>query len=866
MSDMADVSKTVHPRAIGSHELGVHWDAMELRVHGVAGTSPETMLDLQAAQLSPQPNDCGEPAMGDAPIQVGVYGQPTVVSRGRRIQAFSWGGLTSGRPATARWLLLLPFVLMNAAGWAAVPDGTQPELIGGQSRSAAVRLHVALVRCAGLLLTGVVAGLVVLIVADIGIGQMVFAHWEFQPGDRKILRSVAFILSAGLMWLLWLWTRLKLRTEPGLEGWKPASDPTGYGRIHRNQEVMWNHPGIISRLRNLHLGFALGVVGGIAVVAPMWRSRDVSSLVDTGWPGVVVAASLVVPLLWIVFVSLSNGQAGEDTAVHPVARHLPWILGVASIAVGVWRIFEWSPRQDVVERIASIPALRGVLIALCGSICLLVLLDWVVQFWLRSRQAEPKTPWRTVFTAPALMLLSIGLLAAAGTAISLILVQAVGGDYCEADPTMRPCRFLVGNGLDWVAISFTTLLVLLFSIGLISVIVAGDGKPMERVKRLVTGPARIFAWLFVLGGLVALVLVLIIGALELGLPILPDAAVGWLDSHGGLVADGVGSVAGVAVALTFGVGGWLVGRWRGVLLAGVVIGLVVWAVRAGHQVAVMGVPLPPISGIQAVTAVGLLLPMAAVATRLFAGMRSVEARRGIGVLWDLGMFWPRWYHPFTPPTYSDRAVNDLADLIENHAGDESRQCLILSGHSQGSMLATSALLLRSQQLEDTPLRNVGLVTYGSPWGRLYGELFASVFSGAALSSLIDVLREPARGEAPAEGGGGDQVEDYGTGSVANPTPLNVRWRNLERKTDPIGGPIVAEDQDWLGQETQTFREGVERDTTSGEFTGLASDDVCDRLHSGYTLETGYGVVVNDLLRMVCPVEMPAIPEQSESRG
>jgi hypothetical protein len=860
---MADVVESVEAGATGSYETRANVDAMELRVHGVAGTSPESMLELRAAQLSPQPNECGEPAKEDKPIQVGVYGRPNFASHRRPIQAFSWGGLTSGHPATARWLVLLPFVLMNAAGWAAVPDATEPELAAGlQSRSAAVRIHVALVRCAGLLLTGVAAGLVILIVADIGMGQMVFAQWEFQPVHRRILRSVAFILCAGLMWLLWRWTSLRLRPGPELDRWKPASDPAGYGRIDRTQEIMWNHPGIISRLRSLHLGFAFGVVGVIAVVAPVWRSRNVSSLLDVALPLVVAAVSVAVPFLWIAIVSLSKGQTGDDTAVRRGARHLPWALGVASLIVGVWRIFEWSRPQDVTERIASIPALRGVLIALCGFVLLLVLLDLGVQFWLRSRQTEPRTPWRTVFTAPALMLLSVGLLAAAGTAISLILVQAVGGEYCEKDPTTRPCRFFVGDGLDWVAIAFTTVLVVLFLIGLISVIVTGGRKPMIGVRRVMTRPARIFALLFVVGGLLAFALVLVIGALELGLPFLPDAAVDWLDSRRGPIAASVGSTAGGAVALTLVVGGWLVGRWTGVLLAILAIGLVVWAVLAGHQVAVIGVPLPPMTGIQAVTAVGLLLPMAAITTRLFAGMRSVEARRGIGVLWDLGMFWPRWYHPFTPPTYSDRAVNDLAELLENHAGDESRQCLILSGHSQGSMLATSALLLRSQRLGDPPLRNVGLVTYGSPWGRLYGELFASVFSSAALSRLIDVLGEPKSGEARADGDGDVRADTAETGSKAQATPLTIRWRNLERKTDPIGGPIVAKDQEWLSQDPQAFREAVERDTTRGEFTGLASDDECDRLHSGYTLESGYGIVVNDLLSMACSVEEVAVPKES----
>jgi hypothetical protein len=78
--------------------------------------------------------------------------------------------------------------------------------------------------------------------------------------------------------------------------------------------------------------------------------------------------------------------------------------------------------------------------------------------------------------------------------------------------------------------------------------------------------------------------------------------------------------------------------------------------------------------------------------------------------------------------------------------------LVLSGHSQGSVLAAAA----AWQLEPSARRRVALLTYGSPPERLYRRWFPAYFGPAALSSLH---REVAC------------------------------WRNLHRLTDPIGGPI-----------------------------------------------------------------------------
>ncbi|HEY9371779.1 hypothetical protein, partial [Streptomyces sp.] len=131
--------------------------------------------------------------------------------------------------------------------------------------------------------------------------------------------------------------------------------------------------------------------------------------------------------------------------------------------------------------------------------------------------------------------------------------------------------------------------------------------------------------------------------------------------------------------------------------------------------------------------------------------KDASARRTIGILWDVGTFWPRAAHPFAPPCYAERAVPDLTwRMISWTATTGGR--LVISGHSQGSVLAAAAVW----QLPEHTRRRVALLTYGSPLERLYGRWFPAYFGPRQLGAL--------HGEVHC-------------------------WRNLWRATDPIGGPV-----------------------------------------------------------------------------
>ncbi|EFG64201.1 membrane protein [Streptomyces sp. SPB074] len=117
----------------------------------------------------------------------------------------------------------------------------------------------------------------------------------------------------------------------------------------------------------------------------------------------------------------------------------------------------------------------------------------------------------------------------------------------------------------------------------------------------------------------------------------------------------------------------------------------------------------------------------------------------------MGTFWPRAAHPFAPPCYAERAVPDLTWRMATWTARTGGR-LVLSGHSQGSVLAAAA----AWQLPPRARGRIALLTYGSPLERLYGRWFPAHFGPEALSGLhTDV----------------------------------AQWTNLYRATDPIGGPV-----------------------------------------------------------------------------
>jgi hypothetical protein len=181
-----------------------------------------------------------------------------------------------------------------------------------------------------------------------------------------------------------------------------------------------------------------------------------------------------------------------------------------------------------------------------------------------------------------------------------------------------------------------------------------------------------------------------------------------------------------------------------------------------NLVVLLGLPFDPTSLLGWAKILMVAIPAALIVRSIVGGLlNGQDSRRQVGILWDLGSFWPRWFHPLAPPAYGPYAVTRLQTVIGEEQPD------VLSAHSQGSLISAVALCLADR--DQAP----GLfITYGSQIGDLYPSLFPAV--------------------------GFDRLVATVSGQVGS------RWLNLWRSSDGVGGqPIEA-----LGNHNWEVRTGT----------------------------------------------------------
>ena len=177
--------------------------------------------------------------------------------------------------------------------------------------------------------------------------------------------------------------------------------------------------------------------------------------------------------------------------------------------------------------------------------------------------------------------------------------------------------------------------------------------------------------------------------------------------------------------------------------------------------------------------------------------RNPALRRTVGILWDVGSFWPRATHPLAPPSYGERAVPDLAGRVTRLTAQPTGRVL-LSGHSQGSVLVAAAVLL----LDGPTLDRVALLTHGSPLRRLFARFFPAYVGPATLLAV----------ERAVEG----------------------RWRNCYRDTDPVGS--------WVFEPLRPGGQGrVDRRLRDPRELGEEVEG-----HSDYWTDAGYAAAAEEL--------------------
>nr|WP_258314867.1 hypothetical protein [Streptomyces sp. Act143] len=627
-------------------------------------------------------------------------------------EAYVWCNLTSGNSSRALWLLLLPFMVVNLAHW------MRPSARG---RKRTVRLYGLLVRLAALTLTVLLVAAVCEVALDLTAWQCAGTRacadrhtwlgflsptvsdggWWSRPGRRLAL---AALLPAALTGLLWY---LSHRTWNAYESQQPLVHPAEHdedtARTALGRPGFWYGRRLVARLRAAHTAAALLTVAaavGSAAAGFDFRAGG-PALLDA--LGRLLLAALTAGAVTVVWVVCRRGRS-ENRLDREVDEHLVRRLPFAALALLLltlvyagWERPGWESRG----RLPGDATFGG--IALVQG--LIVIAMAVVARVLHRTHPDPRAAMRGL-GGPAVAMLACAL----GGVMSGGVSQRVS-DWLDGTGASIPGPPVL---LTWQASVIPPLLVVLLVLGgrlgrrawvlrraeLAAVDTEYPGEPKDRARSRGIATARALATLTdraprILAVTSATTLLLGAGALVGAMTTekVPAEAAG--NSYA--VLQGA---ADTAQAL----GSWLIG-------VGFIL-FVTWGRRA---------------------------------------YKDPSARRTIGILWDVGTFWPRAAHPFAPPCYAERAVPDLTWRMATWTRATGGR-LVISGHSQGSVLAAAA----AWQLTPADRRRVALLTYGSPLERLYGRWFPAHFGPAALSALHHEV---------------------------------ACWRNLYRPTDPIGGPM-----------------------------------------------------------------------------
>jgi hypothetical protein len=717
----------------------------ELRVHGVGGTPPDAILgDLAPEQVS-----------GDA--IAGFYRSSDHRANAgdrdvdRHVEVFSWGGLTSRSKTRVLWLALLPFLFANLAGWMC-PSGTR-------TSAWRFRLHRLTSGLCALALTANAALIAVLISADVSAYQTsragVAGHqwwlaplsWPFVAGHpaRQVTLGVLVVVLFVLA-LVWLasrsWRYEQVRPPYRLDNGQPdkarkaAADTLVKGLA---DPEFWDGEGSVRLLTWLHVavvGGFLAIVLGVTVRALGRGSPHASAL---GWAGVALgAATIALAVGYTVLDALDTpamAPPGGPPVLGAVAEKLRGLVVYLLVPAGAGLIcsgwFGWLQPAAPSVRAADLPGMAGVTrwTALAIAAAVVLALASTLLGLRRSRGTLAGGPWVTLmlgFGTLNILLLGAEIWVAH-------LVGAVTSDAAQAlsaKPGQIYLPYVITSGvplLVWTAVLAVVLFGAVEAVRWLRAVRLPAGMAAEyqeeaaKTRADVAGPLKVWYW----SGLT---------------PFPPPGDETKNQGAGQNWQRQIARVQFLARAPHDAV--WLL--WI-IIGAQLVMAGCVWQLHVQPPVLVRNI---------GIALAGLVLP--ALAAFLYSAWNDPAKRRTIGVLWDVGTFWPRSYHPLSPPCYTERAIPDLQRRMWWLHDNGGR--VVLVGHSQGAVLATAALL----QPDCRPVggEQPALVTFGSPVGKLYGWGFPAYFDAALVSPLVP---------------GGGQPSG---------------WRNFYYPTDPIGGPVT----------------------------------------------------------------------------
>jgi hypothetical protein len=726
-----------HSVAVPSVQLPVAAECggvTELRVHGVGGTPPDAILgDLAPEQVS-----------GDA--IAGFYrssdhrASDAGLDVDRHVEVYSWGGLTSQSKVRVLWLALLPFLFANLAGW----------MCSARTRESAwrFRLHRLTAGLGALALTVNAALIAVMISADVVAYQTARAGlarhqwwlaplgWHFVTGHPArqvmlgVLVPVLFVLA--LVWLAsrtWRYEAVRppYRVKP--EEKKPARKITAAAlQAGLADDEFWDGESSVRLITWVHVavvaGFLAIVLGVTTKALTVTGSPHVMAL---GWIAIGLAAATVA--LGVAYACLD----ALDALTDKLRGRVPFLLVPAAVALLAAGLFAWlqpggpTPQAADLPGMASVTGWTTLAIAAVVAVALISMLLGLPG----SRGTLIGGPWVTLMLAFS-MLNTLMLGAEIWVAHLVGPVTSNAADAISMRPGQIYLPYVITSGVPlvvWAAVLAIVAFGLIEGVRwLLTRQLRGDTAREYRdlaaaFRDPLTQPQNQWYWS--------------------GLSPFPppgdvsrddDSSKNWERTIAR--AQFLGRAPHDATWLLWGIiGGQLA------------MAVCVWQLHVQPPVVIRNL---------GVFIAGLVLPT--LMAFLYAAWSDPTKRRTIGVLWDVGTFWPRSYHPLSPPCYTERAVPELQRRMWWLHDNGGRVMLV--AHSQGAVLATSALVQPGCRPDgDHP----ALITFGSPVCKLYSWGFPAYFDRELLEPL----------------------EPRGAGRLND-------WRNFYYPTDPIGGSAAPD--------------------------------------------------------------------------
>jgi len=606
-------------------------EVSELRIHGVGGSPGPRLLGFDDPREAPV---CPELSQGAITIRTARGPHGTVTG-------FDWGDLTSGAKAQALWAFLLPFTLLNAAGWAHTSGGAR---LGPMWRA----LTRSIVVVAGWLLTATW----VLWIADLLVG---YVGYQWVPRVAGQHSRVVPLLPGGR--------------------WSVTLTPLD--------------------VRRLAVGAAGALVLGLFGLAGAVAGRASTAIEEPAQRHSSAFARADDPFDHSFFAKRSSRFA--SLLAHGGIALAVVVVVVAQTFVALGR--SSPPRVAPIDR--TIVLVAGTNLAL---LALLGLCSWLLP-WLFSLGRRPPP----------------GVRRANGTAVAAAVLATALTNAFFSGAVLWAVRYLGHHPRGATSLVTGRDLVLLDAYFFVAVAWAVIGAGLWMFRRKITRPLRTC------------------GCDE-------EVPAPWKQRVAGAQASAAvihkGDLLAVALAGVF-------------FAVGVVFGLLRLQ-PVGWQIWRWDVEKKTTAGIT-YTAAAWALPWAAGFTvlRVRAAAKDNKVRRFMGQAWDVLSFWPRRYHPLAVRPYTHVAVPALRREINRLTAHGGR--LVISAHSQGSVLAVAALATVGPSVRS----RIALVTYGSHVPGLYRRAFPQYFDAATVAGV-------------AEGLGGSNVP---------------RWHNFYRLTDPIGGPM-----------------------------------------------------------------------------